>query len=118
MLAHTRSQAATASLVFFTILSSEAWAYAPVQNVDTPLRICLNVRTQARYGAAISECVPHGQRLRILDHNPTGYSRVDLGGRTGYVWTKYLRSDQAASEVPAARVSPTMAAIPDRKSVV
>lgn len=103
MWVHTRSQAATLALVFFTLLSFEAFATAVVHKVETPRRICLNVRTQARSGAAVSECVPNGRALRILEHNPTGYSRVDLGGRTGYVWTKYLRADRATTPSPTPR---------------
>lgn len=103
MLAQSRSQAATSIAFFFTILSSfQVWGYAAIRSVETPNRICLNVREDARFSARATDCIRNGQSVRIIDYNPQGYSRVDLGGRTGFVWTKYLKSDTS----PAQQITP------------
>lgn len=54
---------------------------------------CLNLRTSASSGSGVRSCLGSGTQVKVLGTAKRGkYTKVRVGNRTGYVWSKFLRS--------------------------
>lgn len=60
---------------------------------------CLNFRAQASSRSRVRGCLGAGSEVKILNYNPGGYSQVDINGRTGYLFTRYLSLPSGGPQV-------------------
>ena len=82
--------------IMFSILGMSHMALASAGTFTTTTSV--NMRSEPSTTASVVRVVPAGTSVNVLEHNPAGWSRVQIGDSTGFIRSDFLRFPTSGSD--------------------